>query len=110
MKKNIVLLFTCSSILLFTNCFKKANPTAQKTPTEEAEYSKTHYTEAQRALGKTIFENSCAECHDLPVPGERNISEWDDILPKMFKKSKLSYDDAGLVKAYLVYNAKGNNQ
>ena len=106
MKRVTVLFLTLGTIVLFSNCFKKGSPTAKRTPAEEADYAKTHYTEAQRAAGKTLFEGSCAECHDLPVPGEYTIAQWDGILPKMFRKAKLSYDDAGLVKAYLVYNAK----
>jgi cytochrome c5 len=109
MKKQTVWICLCAAILLFSNCFKKANPTAapRKTPAEEIVYAKTHYTDAQRAAGMAIFEKSCQECHDLPVPGEYAVHELDDILPKMFRKAKLNYDDAGLVKAYLVVNAKG---
>ena len=107
MKKTTIILTTCVSILFFTNCHKKGYPTAHKTPAEEVVYAKTHYTDAQRAEGKAIFEKNCAGCHDLPVAADHTVSEWDDILPKMIQKSKLDYDDAGLVKAYIISNAKG---
>ena len=106
MKKATVAFFMATSVSLFSNCFKKAHPTSKKTPAEEAEYAKTHYNDAQRAQGKTLFEASCAQCHDLPVPGAYTIPQLDDILPGMFEKAKMSYDDAGLVKAYMIYNAK----
>ncbi len=106
MKKAAILLYTCAAILFFTNCHKKLHPAVAKTPAEELDYATTHYTEAQRAQGKILFEKNCAACHDLPVAAENTIPQWDDILPKMFKKAKLSYDDAGLVKAYLIFNAK----
>ena len=106
MRKATILFCTGIVILLFTNCHKKMHPTATKTPAEEVDYATNHYTEAQRSEGKTLFETTCARCHDLPVAGEYTVREWDDILPKMFRKAKLNYDDAGLVKAYLIYNAK----
>ena len=106
MKKSSILVLIAASVLLFSNCFKKGHPTAQKSPAEEAEYAKTHYTDAQRAQGKTLFEGGCAQCHDLPVPGNYTIQQWDGILPGMFEKAKMNYDNAGLVKAYVVYNAK----
>ncbi len=80
--------------------------TAKKTPAQEADYAKNSYTDAQREQGRGLFEKTCGNCHDLPVPGAFTISQWDEILPKMFKQSKMSYDDAGLVKAYVVFNAK----
>ena len=106
MKKATILFFTAGTILLFSNCFKKAHPTSTKTPAEEADYAKTHYTDAQRATGKTLYDGGCAKCHDLPVPVDYTIKQWDDILTKMFEKEKMSYDDAGLVKAYVIFNDK----
>ena len=79
----------------------------KKTPAEEIAYAKTHFTDQQRAAGQVIFERECQGCHDLPVPGDYKVHELDDVLPKMFRRAKLNYDDAGLVKAYLVFNAKG---
>ena len=82
------------------------HPTAAKTPAEEIEYAANNYSEAQRAAGKALFEGKCADCHDLPIPAEYTVSQLDDVLPKMFRKAKLNYDDAGLVKAYLIFNSK----
>ncbi len=106
MKKTSVLFLAVGTIVLFSNCFKKAHPTAQKTPAEEMDYAKTHYTDAQRTTGKGLYEKSCGQCHDLPLTGDYTIAQWDGILPKMFEKSKMGYDDAGLVKAYVIYNSK----
>ena len=88
---------------------KKPDPAApdRKTPAEEIVYAKTHYTDAERAAGETIFNKTCSNCHDLPDVSDYTVHELDGILPKMFRKAKLGYDDAGLVKAYIVVNAKG---
>ena len=106
MRKATILFCTCAVIFFFSDCHKKMHPAIAKTPAEELEYATSHYSEAQRAEGKILFESKCADCHDLPVPAEYTIPQLDDVLPKMFKKAKLSYDDAGLVKAYLIFNAK----
>jgi len=118
MKKILVLFSAFGTILLLTRCsavaidlhFHKQNTitsTPKKTPAEEIEYAKTHFTDTQRAAGEVIFNRVCGDCHDLPVPEEYKVHELDDVLPKMFRRAKLNYDDAGLVKAYLVANAKG---
>ena len=105
----ILILSRCSAVAIDLHTRKDATTSeaGKKTPAEEIEYAKTHFTDAQRATGATIFEKSCAECHDLPIPNTYSVHELDDILPKMFKKAKLNYNDAGLVKAYMVANAKG---
>ena len=106
MKKAIILFSVCSAVLLFSDCHKKMYPTAAKTPAEEVAYAKNNYSDAPRAEGKALFEKSCGGCHDLPVPGQYTVLQWDDILPKMFKKAELNYDNAGLVKAYVIFNSK----
>ncbi len=109
MKKITMLFGACGAVLLFSNCFKKANPTSEprKTPAEEIVYARTHFTDSQRVAGEAIFEKTCYNCHDLPDVSDYTVHELDGILPKMFRKSKLNYDDAGLVKAYIIVNAKG---
>ena len=118
MKKIAVIFYAFGAVLLLSRCSAvaidlhfhnqdKAAAIAKKTPAEEIIYAKTHFTDEQRAAGEVIFEKACGECHDLPVPGDYKVHELDDVLPKMFRRSNLGYDDAGLVKAYMVVNAKG---
>jgi len=79
----------------------------RKTPAEEIAYARTNFTDSQRNAGEVIFNKACSNCHDLPDVSDYTVHELDGILPKMFRKSKLNYDDAGLVKAYIIVNAKG---
>ncbi len=105
----IFMLSRCSAVAIDLHAHKQTATTAtpKKTPTEEIEYAKTHFTDAQRTAGELIFNRVCGDCHELPVPEEYKVHELDNVLPKMFRRAKLSPDDAGLVKAYLVANAKG---
>ena len=109
MTKKSLVICCCFTVLLFSNCFKKIHQTAtpKKTPAEEIAYAKTNFTDSQRVAGGILFEKTCGNCHDLPEIQDYTVHELDGILPKMFRKSKLSYDNAGLVKAYIVVNAKG---
>jgi len=105
----ILLLSRCSAVAIDLNFHKqdKAAAIPKKTPAEEIVYAKTHFTAEQRAAGEVIFERVCQDCHELPVPGDYKVHELDEVLHKMFRRAKLNYDDAGLVKAYLVANAIG---
>lgn len=51
--------------------------------------------------GKTIFENSCARCHDLPDPKSHNDQEWIGIMNVMAPKAKLTDKQSELVYNYV---------
>lgn len=54
------------------------------------------------ALGKTIYENSCAKCHDLPNPTDHSAQDWVGIMNRMAPKAKLSEDQREMVYDYIV--------
>lgn len=54
------------------------------------------------AEGKTIFENSCGKCHELPDPTSRNATEWVGIINAMAPKAKLTDEQHQLVYDYVV--------
>lgn len=65
----------------------------------------TKMTEAQRlAEGKTIFDNSCGKCHDLPDPKSHNDTEWIGIVNAMAPKAKLTDAQGTLVYEYVTAN------
>ena len=107
MKRIIVLIALCMPMALFTQCGDKtvvAKTTV--TPTDEVAEMKAKYTDQQKADGKLVFENNCGKCHDLHQPAEFTVARWDNILPKMCKKAKLTADQAALVRAWVISNAK----
>lgn len=53
------------------------------------------------AQGKTIFENSCGRCHDLPSPKDYNDQEWIGIVNAMTPRSKLTTAQGEMVYLYL---------
>lgn len=56
----------------------------------------------QLALGKTVFENSCAKCHALPNPTEHSAQDWVGIMNWMAPKAKLTDEQHALVYDYIV--------
>ncbi|MES1225016.1 MAG: hypothetical protein ABUT20_56540 [Bacteroidota bacterium] len=60
------------------------------------------YSMNDLAEGKKIYEANCNKCHRYKVPESRDEAKWDDIIPKMAKKAKLSSDQQELVLKYVV--------
>lgn len=56
------------------------------------------------AAGKTIFDNKCGRCHDLPVPNHYSKEKWVPIMNSMAKKAKISEADRDLVYNYVTMN------
>ncbi|WP_209390941.1 cytochrome C [Chryseobacterium sp. RR2-3-20] len=81
--------------LLSVSCTPKSNAAteAQKVSTNTAE---------QIAQGKTIFENACKRCHELPEPTKFTSVEWVGIMNSMAPKAKLSDEQHQWVYDYVV--------
>lgn len=52
--------------------------------------------------GKTIYDNSCGTCHDLPNPTDFTSVEWIGIMNSMAPKAKLTDEQHQLVYDYVV--------
>ncbi|WP_234109634.1 MULTISPECIES: cytochrome C [Chryseobacterium] len=68
-------------------------PAAAGTKTISAEYL---------SQGKTIFENSCKKCHDLPQPTDHSAQAWVGIMNSMAPKAKLNEEQHQMVYDYVV--------
>ncbi len=108
MKKIVVLLAICGVSVFLADCSKKMAPTKSLSPAEEVAEMNQKYNAAQIAQGKIVFEQNCGKCHELHQPAEFTIPKWDKILPKMCKKSELSAEQAGIVRAWVITNAKAS--
>jgi mono/diheme cytochrome c family protein len=109
MKKLIILSVTACITLLLVQCSPKSSKTVSATPAtpeEKVAAIKKEYTDAQLAEGKTIFEGNCAKCHQLKLPQNFDVPAWERIIPDMARKSHLDAQQTGLVRAYILSNAK----
>lgn len=54
------------------------------------------------AQGKTIYENACKRCHDLPNPTDHSAQDWVGIMNSMAPKARLNADQHQMVYDYVV--------
>lgn len=103
-------LFTIASLLLasivLTECTPKKAATTTMTPEQKVADVKKNFSDAQMAEGKTLWEGNCNKCHKLFDPSSRTVDKWEDVLPRMSKRAKLTDEQAGMVRAYLLAHAK----
>lgn len=91
MKKTIFI--SAVSAFLITSCTPKSTPAVGS---GEAALSD------KLVQGKTIFENSCGRCHDLPEPTAFTSVQWVGIMNSMAPKAKLNDEQHQLVYDYVV--------
>lgn len=90
--------------LFLVNCATKAigMTVADKEPVPTKEYVMANFSEEQLNTAKLLYENNCAECHKLKEPESRNPEKWNNVLKRMLPKTKLTYEEGRLVRAYLI--------
>lgn len=94
MKKLIVLSF----IAFVVSCTPKIIESTQTDAT------KTTTVEDEIAAGKKLYQNTCASCHNLHEPGERDAAGWKAIVPPMSKKAKIDSTTQTKILNYLLAN------
>lgn len=111
MKRLFVLAIISTLSVLLVQC-SSSKKTVSKSGTEpKAEDPivseiRRNYTPAQMEEGKTIWEGKCIKCHKLYDPANYTVPKMEAILISMIPKAKLSQEDAGKVRAYLLTHAK----
>ncbi len=75
------------------SCTPKAVPATEGTKVRTAD---------ELAQGKTIYDNSCGKCHDLPEPTAFTSVQWVGIMNSMAPKAKLTDEQHQLVYDYVV--------
>lgn len=103
--KQVTYILLGLSISLYACTSKKAT-TSTKSPADVVAEVKKNYTADQMEEGKTLWQSSCQKCHKLYEADSRTVAKWESVLPRMSKRAKLSDDNAGKVRAYLIANAK----
>lgn len=111
--KKIITLFSLAGLsLIMVNCSSSKstsgtdNSNVAMTSEEKVAEVRKNYSAEKMAEGKTIWESSCNKCHKLFEPQSRNVVKWEAVLPRMVIKAHLTQEQAGMVRAYLLSNAK----
>lgn len=89
MKKLSIILFisvliAACSVRTFAPTDQQLSVMQQKVPGITLESAKAGYK---------LYSEKCAGCHQLYHPDKYTIAQWNNILPKMFPKAKLSSEE-----------------
>jgi cytochrome c5 len=104
MKRLVIAVIIVLINLTLTQCISK-NATSRRDSDVISEV-KRNYTQVQLDQGKSIWQKSCNQCHDLYAPETMTLKKWKHILPEMVGKANLSDTDGKLVEAYIIANLK----
>ncbi len=116
MKRTTIIIVTLTTALLSAGCTRKMlrskNEEAQRAAkggnmaTPATDTAGKPLGAERLVQGENIFGQKCGKCHEYHEPGDFTVAEWNNVLPAMVKKAKLSTDDAGMVKAWIIAHAK----
>jgi cytochrome c5 len=93
--------YTFKPAIFLAFAFAVTLATISCTPKVQAE-AENKFSAEYLAQGKTVFENSCARCHDLPSPSEHSAEAWTGILAEMAPKAKLNATQHEMVYNYII--------
>jgi len=85
---------------------KTASAATAKTATVEAKPSPAAAPADPVAIGQSIYQSKCVDCHKLPRPDDYTQADWVHIMIKMSRKAHLSEDETTRVLAFVNANAK----
>jgi len=100
MKKTIIAFATLTAV--FYSCAPKVFVEQEVTPVKEQTETKP---EVKYLEGKTLFDNNCGKCHDLPHPSQYSKVQWSKIVPSMAKEAKLDATQENQILLYVQYGA-----
>ena len=70
----------------------------------QAEWAGQHWPGAdlaQLSEGRRLYVNRCSGCHNLVLPGARELDQWRQILPKMAVRAQLDEGQRELIWRYI---------
>lgn len=103
--KNYILI-AATLLFLVSSCTTTNKPTGEENKivgTSPKFTGKKKLTAGAIAEGKTVFENSCAKCHDLPTPSKYSDEKWIGLINAMAPKAKLNKKQTELVYDYVTF-------
>ena len=96
--------------LVLSACHKKAVPVITERDAAppkkfESNYPPKETVTPDTLAGKRIYTSRCGRCHDLPLASQFSATRWDDILPVMFPRARLTNEEALHVRTWVLVNA-----
>ena len=57
-------------------------------------------------LGRTLYTNHCGSCHNLHLPEQYTRKHWEQEIPDMQRKAKISDSETMLITNFLLARSK----
>lgn len=57
-------------------------------------------------IGRALYTNHCASCHNLHLPEQYTRSQWKKEIPDMQQKAKISDEETRLITNFLLARSK----
>jgi mono/diheme cytochrome c family protein len=105
MKRTIKLFLLLSGIFALWYCSPKVLPPTSS-ELNQLKQSNPAVDTSNIARGYDLFARNCNKCHGLKNPANFTIEQWNSILPKMAKRTKLTPDEVELVHTYVTTFSK----
>jgi cytochrome c5 len=107
--KAVFFTFICLTLICVA-CQKKAVPLVTERKAPPPNISRNAYPPKETVApdtvaGKRIYANRCGKCHALPTPAQYSVTRWDNILPIMIPRARLTNEEALHVRTWLLANA-----
>ncbi len=101
-----MIVLTVGLLIGFSQCTsKKSAIRTVLTESQRVEEALARYSPADMEEGHRLWQSRCADCHKLYTPESRTVKKWDQILPRMMKWSKLTEEESGKLRAYIITKA-----
>ena len=100
-RQHFYFLFAVGGLLVMAACKKDSTTPSGACYVPVASDATATATLAELQSGRTIYVNSCGQCHGLYSPDDYSASSWKTVLSNMVPKAGLSQADAVLVAKYV---------
>lgn len=64
--------------------------------------AKRGFTPPELAAGRQIYFTKCTACHSAEPIGRYSMTEWNEIIPDMSKRTRLTEAERGQLTSYVV--------
>jgi hypothetical protein len=91
-----------AALLGFGACVATRTSLPALTPLVIARGDDAGFSRSDLERGRELFAGRCAHCHALPPVNSQTRARWDDILPRMSRKSGLEAHETAAVRAFVL--------
>lgn len=71
-----------------------------------ADASRTGITTDSLILGRSLYVNHCGSCHNLHLPEQFTSKHWQQKMPEMQLKAKISDENTKLITNFILARSK----